>query len=1378
MIDQKHFNGRLNTDDSGYVIAPGDHAMSKNVRFRGNPGNLRAEGVPGTYVVTNDNLPVGDNECIGSFYDSLKQRVIFFNYNSNGRNGIYQYDVKNGLITKLLLCFTDSQTDILGFSLDYPIPSVNIIYTTEQDGDLLIWTARNKRPKILNLLSAQNRIYGSDWLEEYLDVAKAPPSIPIRCAYEDDNTALINNMRKQLFLPQYRFIYGDNLKSVWSARGNVAIPFNYVSPQVDTNPTKNCRIGCVLQTGGSDVRKLEVAMSLASELGDNSGNEWGIPFSVVILDKDELSIPDNDVYVYYFYNNEAYVSVDEKENILGFDYVPDIANTQELLNGNVIVYGGIQEGLDPVVPDVSVSTSLEYASALDSSSIFSVTQNGLYGFGTGNITFVVLGNIRINDIYSAQIQVGVTTYTITYTAAIGDTPADVLAGLSTSATGQGFTQVSINSNTLVISRTNQVLLKSRLQGIVQTFAGTVNLNSAGVITLINGAAYQSLFPKGTFFYVTPVVNSGNTIMFTVKQTAIISVTNLAIDVVVAPAVTESVVSATVYILSALNISQEAYDWNTKENYAIAYFDEKGKTNGSTTSAEFSATTTFDVGGGLGTLLYKIPTISLSINHRPPIWAKYFHVLRTNNLTKQKYLYWVSDRTYKDDKYGYISVESIQSYKILNPNSIISYDFASGDRIRFMILYNADGSVGAPVLYRDYEIYSQVLNPEINGIVRNGQFLKIVLPDDLDAFFNFGDGVTRTYFYYYIELYTPAKSAGAKLDTYYEFVQRYEIGNPGTDTRFHQGMIQNQSTDLVTPATFLFDRGDAYFRYREINVGNIISYDLLPENSVQPGYIIPQRIKSEIILNPEYEVAPDVPYQQLITTGGLYNNAGWTISVNTPSYIFTAKGTIALVARAATASQVRVQIGIADSGGTITYYVLGSKTGLTNGEEFGFTYSLPITWPAHSKSFLHIASSDNAFVCDVLSGAISYTEPNKSFIIGVVDQNFSDFYDSKINENGRSWVVNPDEKTIFFQTLLRWGLAYQQNTNINQINRFFPLNFDEVDRAKGTIQRFAAWARQLIIFQELAVGRYGVYNRYIQSNSTQLTTTDEILTQNNIQYYEGNYGMGKEYCSLTKGRNCFYFVDPIRAYHVRLSADGLTPISEINKGQFYIQPLFSPYNKDFIRADGGFSKILGAYNFYEEEAIVVLQSGSLGIDVINPYTFSWNEKRNSYCTFFDLVNMDWITSAEDKIIVFKNGMLHVWDNNSKYCNFLGTQYYPSITLVFNDKDAFTKTFLSLGYEANQLWTAEEIGDVITSQPNDQTALSQISAIKDWCFQIQEGRYHANLLRDANSMPDQLQALNEGDVLKGVYIIIKLTYKGNDSSFLYLPYINSAISNRNF
>ncbi len=43
---------------------------------------------------------------------------------------------------------------------------------------------------------------------------------------------------------------------------------------------------------------------------------------------------------------------------------------------------------------------------------------------------------------------------------------------------------------------------------------------------------------------------------------------------------------------------------------------------------------------------------------------------------------VRDRTFKDKEYAYISIESIQKYNKQHPNSVISYDFASGDRIRF------------------------------------------------------------------------------------------------------------------------------------------------------------------------------------------------------------------------------------------------------------------------------------------------------------------------------------------------------------------------------------------------------------------------------------------------------------------------------------------------------------------------------------------------------------------------------------------------------------------------------------------------------------------------------------------------------------------------
>ena len=51
---------------------------------------------------------------------------------------------------------------------------------------------------------------------------------------------------------------------------------------------------------------------------------------------------------------------------------------------------------------------------------------------------------------------------------------------------------------------------------------------------------------------------------------------------------------------------------------------------------------------------------------------------------------------------------------------------------------------------DYEIIEQVINPDINGVVRTGQFVKIILPTT-DSTFNFSTGVTLDFSYYYIEL---------------------------------------------------------------------------------------------------------------------------------------------------------------------------------------------------------------------------------------------------------------------------------------------------------------------------------------------------------------------------------------------------------------------------------------------------------------------------------------------------------------------------------------------------------------------------------------------------------------------------------------------------
>jgi len=1181
MIEVKKFSGALNKDDKEENILPGDHIDALNMRFYGTQSGLSAENIVGNSLIRNEGLPEGINECIGAIFDQVKQRLIWMNYNDGGNNGIYQYDLKTLIVRPLLVSFINSQTDIFGFDLDFPAASIDIIYTTENDGDILTWVTRNKRPKALNILQAINNTYGTNWLEKYLDVAKEPPSIPIKCAFEDDNTVTVNNFRKKLVKPKYRFWYADNEKSSWSAQGEIPVPLNYADPQIDTDPTKNCRVGCVVQTGDDSVKKIEIAFA------ESLGNVFSNFFSVIILDKDKLSIPDNDVYIWRFYNDEAYVFVDKQESDLLFDRVPDKANCQALLNGNIIAYGGITEGLDPIVPNVVMSTGVEYPLAIDYTNILSVTQYGVEGFQQGrNISFVVLGKIMRGQTFTAAILVGATTYIITYTAQIGDTAFNVLIGLASSAGSQGFSQVSITPDKLVIFRANQVLLRSNVLTTNQTVNATFIISlTPKTITINGGAVYLPLFVKGVKFYI-----NGNTLNINPFTTVSSIVSGTDLVIMVDSVLANETITTDLYLVPTLNSSIPAYNSSSKENWALFYFDEKGKTNGATTSTSFSVSTqSLGLQKTVNTLLFLTPYIQASIFHRPPLWAKTYKWGRTPNLTKQAWLFWISGRTYKDDKYAYISIEGINIYKKQNPNSVVSYDYQPGDRIKFYALYTALGEPSQ--IYgneHDYEVYDEVENPVLSNLVKPGRYIKILLPT-VSTQFDFGSGQNFEYSNYYIELYTPAKSAAEGLDAYYEFGEEYGIGNPGTTQSFHQGQIQNQSPDLSQPATFKFNRGDAWYRTRDISIGNKFTYDMVSV-SLNPSNVLGQKLRDKDYEPIDYTIKDNIAKQGFVNN---YNSPGWTISVGLNSYTFKVTGILNFRINYPSTNGFVVQIYVV-YGTTSVSYILGSGNGpLTIGEDVVMNVNKDIPMPPNSKAFLVLNSADPALGVDVISGFLTYAESKRDFLVGVVDQNFSDFYTSKVNSNGRALVVNPDEKTSFFGTLIRYGLAYQQNTNINQINRFFPENFNEVDRGKGDIQRLKARDRILRIFQNRAVGQLGIFGRFIQNNegNSELISTSDILTPDNIQYYNGEFGLGDQYTGLVSASRRDFFADPVRGYQIRVSDDGITPISELYKGQFYIRQLLMPYNEYWQRENGGRAKILGCYDFLEEQYITSTQSGT-------------------------------------------------------------------------------------------------------------------------------------------------------------------------------------------
>lgn len=1134
MIELKNLSGFLNTDDSNEVMDANHHKMAVNGRFRGKGVNLRFESVKGNRLITNEDLPeTGDNECIGAFYDTVERRLFYFNWNSEGLNGIYLYEKSTGIVSPLLICGTDSADDILNFDPDYPVFFVNIIYRSEGEGDILYWNDRSNRPMKLNIKEAQDNQYGSSWVEEYLTVARPMPLIAPSCSYQDDADVDTNNLRKKLYEFRYRWVYRDFERSTYSPYSKLFAPRDPDSIGTDIDQEKNNRIDVIIDTGPPDVVRIEVVARVT--IGSATSTNFSDDFTVATLDKAALGLSNGALYTYEFFGDGSYLNTTLSESVQLFDYVPKKANAQELLNGNVLVYGGVTFG-NTYDEEQDVESSVELVDNTISLIPFlfeSIDAQNPIPSNTGKMYFYMTGEPVPGDVYEISVTVrefniGTRVFTESYTVQPFDTLNDV------------------------ISYFQNVFDVSDLNFIYKIDTDVIAGSPSGIqMTSQDGSSYIEVYSTSITYQI-PVTPSSDDV-------------NIA-----------------------------CFKHRSWYQFGRVYFDEYGVTNGvvtySTMNLEMPEIDTN------GESQPKIPAITFTVNDQPPVWAKYFSWVRTDSLTFQSSLPILTNTTEKDTNYGYLGIDTYQN----NQNNWPVYSFSEGDRVRIIGVY------GNPtVLAYDFPVVDLVTNPD--GIP-DGTYIKVPF-DPIIGFLGGGGSFNEIY----LEVYTPALNNTESLQLFYEFGETYEVLNPGQPNRAHQGKTQDQIVN-VQPAIYTFVRGDYYVRER-----------------------------------------PDL-------------------------------------------------------------------------------------W--------------------------------------IIDQSVSDLYPSKISGTGRAFVIDDYAKETYYPTTYRWGGAYQQETNINNTNRFYSDNFDEVDRQKGAIQGLVSKERIMVIFQDRGVGRVGVYNKFIidSSGSNILSSSTTLITQNNVAYYIGDFGVGNQYTSIVRSPNAIHFVDPVRGYQCRLAENGITPISLIHKGQFYIQPLFTKYNTPYVRSNGYKAKIMGFFDYFEQECVMILQGGTYNSESIDSFTFSYNELRDAYCSFFDY-HPEWALSVEDVPVSFVNGELYIHDNTTNYATFYGESYGTSITLVFNKEEPVRKTYMAIAYQANQIWTSTDEG-IITSMINQDTGLQQTSELKSADYELVENLRTAAFLRDQNSMINPYEALIEGDDLKGQWIEVTLTYSGDSFAWLYEPYINYVLSPRNF
>jgi hypothetical protein len=246
-------------------------------------------------------------------------------------------------------------------------------------------------------------------------------------------------------------------------------------------------------------------------------------------------------------------------------------------------------------------------------------------------------------------------------------------------------------------------------------------------------------------------------------------------------------------------------WSTERDIAIAYFNEKGQTNGILYNAKIS----FPAYSENGSFVPLVPYINSKVYHVPPIWARSYNFLFTKEPTIPLFWHTIDVNTTESD-FLYFDISNLSLNALKNPTtaSVLNYSFADGDRMR-LIRRMSDNTVYSDAY--DAPIVGYVTDPKINNVQKTGNFIKIknVAP------FN---GVTYTSKFFVIEIFRPGQQVATdENETYFELGEEYAILDPGTATRRHAGQVTDQSADYVTPAEFNFYSGDTYIRARTVPI---------------------------------------------------------------------------------------------------------------------------------------------------------------------------------------------------------------------------------------------------------------------------------------------------------------------------------------------------------------------------------------------------------------------------------------------------------------------------------------------------------------------------------------------------------------------------------
>ena len=262
--------------------------------------------------------------------------------------------------------------------------------------------------------------------------------------------------------------------------------------------------------------------------------------------------------------------------------------------------------------------------------------------------------------------------------------------------------------------------------------------------------------------------------------------------------------------------------------------------------------------------------------------------------------------------------------------------------------------------------------------------------------------------------------------------------------------------------------------------------------------------------------------------------------------------------------------------------------------------------------------------------------------------------------------------------------YNDNSSTNQLNQFIMAEAitKDLDPGYGSVQKLHARDTNLIVMCEdkvlkVLADKDALYNA---DGSANMVSSNRFLGQTTP--YVGEYGISTQPESFASYGYQAYFTDKARGVVIRLSQDGITPISDHGMKDYFSDKLVTDKLDHMI---GSYDNRKRLYN------LTILDSSTttdFSLDV-GDRTLSFMEASRGWTSRNSFIP-EAGCSLNNKYYTFKDGdmWLHGSDVNA---TFYGVFQEPSIKFIFNDSPEVVKTFKTLNYEGTQSKIGQDLTD---------------------------------------------------------------------------------------